>query len=882
MRKATILVLAAATALSSVALATGASAAGQGSGRVARVARMDPAVASMLAALGADETATVVVSMRTQVDPASVRGRTRASRNEHLVRTLRTTARGAQGSLRTWLGGQAGVVSITPLWILNAVSVTATAEVIGQIALRTDVANITTDTLPIVPTAAPATPNLSAIHADTAWSSGNTGAGVVVANLDTGVDLAHPSLAARWRGGADSWFDPYGQHPTVPTDMSGHGTATMGVMVGGDESGTSIGVAPGARWIAAKIFNDSGAATTTAIHQAFQWALDPDHDPATDDAPDVVNNSWSIGTAPGCNLEFQPDVQALRAAGILPVFAAGNFGPGASTSVSPANYPESFSVGAVSNAGAPYSASSHGPSTCGGRTTVFPDVAAPGIGILTASRFGLLQTLSGTSMAAPHVAGALALLLAARPGLTPNQQADAVRAGAADLGAAGPDNSFGAGMLDVTGALSHMPPADAVPPLVTVAAPGPPAGQGGWFSAGQTPVTVTIDAADPSGIAAIACTDGAVVLTPTPAPVGNPGTATASVAIAGDGLHQITCSATDGLGNGPGSDVGSVTTATVAIDAVGPTASGVAATPDPTNTVSSNGTAVVLSGTVTDGAAGVAGAEWFDGPDPGLGGGVPMAATDGVFGSSSESVSTTIDIAALGWLGGVHVLSVRARDAAGNWGSALAAPVTVVLPNDIFSDGFESGTFAAWSGTGGTPARLSVTKGSAIGTYKMVASISGGSSGYVIDTRPRADAEYHARFSVHPNSYVTGTGTNPTGISIFRGMSSTGASLFDVQYRASTKIGSQVRLVVTRAGGTTATAWFGVTTKAWNTLQVDWTAGASVGAHLYTGGVLRATLSGLDTSGLSLEAVQLGPQGTLTKNGSMRFDAFASTRRTVL
>ena len=90
-----------------------------------------------------------------------------------------------------------------------------------------------------------------------------------------------------WRGGSNSWYDPYGQHPAVPTDMSGHGTWTMGVMVGGDAGGTSLGVAPEAQWISVKIFNDQGGATATAIHLGFQWLLDPDGDPATPDAPDV-------------------------------------------------------------------------------------------------------------------------------------------------------------------------------------------------------------------------------------------------------------------------------------------------------------------------------------------------------------------------------------------------------------------------------------------------------------------------------------------------------------------------------------------------------------------------------------------------------------------
>ncbi len=108
----------------------------------------------------------------------------------------------------------------------------------------------------------------------------------------------------------------------------------------------------------------------------MQWVLDPDGNPATADAPSIVNNSWAFGK-PGCNLEFQPDLQALRAAGIVPVFAAGNAGPNGATSVSPANYPEAFSVGAVNNAGATYFLEQPRPVGLRGPTRTYPDLVAP-------------------------------------------------------------------------------------------------------------------------------------------------------------------------------------------------------------------------------------------------------------------------------------------------------------------------------------------------------------------------------------------------------------------------------------------------------------------------------------------------------------------------
>ncbi len=403
-----------------------------------------------------DGTTTVIVTMLDQarLSATATRGRVDAERT---VRTLKATARQSQDQIRDLLSRweAAGSVSeVTPLWITNALSVTATSKVISMLAARSDVLSITPDAMTLTPTSTAVEPNIAVVGADAVWGQGARGAGVVVASLDSGVDVSHPDLGARWRGGSNSWFDPYDEHPTIPTDLTGHGTATVGVMVGGSAGGTAIGVAPGAEWIAAKIFNDRGTTTATAVHQAFQWALDPDDDPTTDDAPDVVNGSWSLGSGPGCDLSLQPDLQALRAAGIVPVFAAGNFGPGGTSSVSPANYPEALSVGAVTNSDLIYSASSRGPSTCGGRTRVFPDVVAPGVNVTTTDRYGLYQTVSGTSVAAPHVSAALALLLGESRGLPRGAQEDALISETVDLGLVGPDSTFGAGRIDVPAALA--------------------------------------------------------------------------------------------------------------------------------------------------------------------------------------------------------------------------------------------------------------------------------------------------------------------------------------------------------------------------------------------------------------------------------------------
>ena len=203
---------------------------------------------------------TVIVTMRQQADLSQYRGADPVTRRQALIRALKATSEASQRRIKALLEtrkAQGAAGEVISFWGFNGISVTATGQVIQELAGLDEVQSITPDDVQIVP-AAPlgaGTPeaNLSVINAPALWNLGFYGQGVVLASMDSGVDLSHPDLSSRWRGGSNSWYDPYGQHPATPIDLTGHGTETMGVMLGGDAGGTSIGVAPQARWIAVKI-----------------------------------------------------------------------------------------------------------------------------------------------------------------------------------------------------------------------------------------------------------------------------------------------------------------------------------------------------------------------------------------------------------------------------------------------------------------------------------------------------------------------------------------------------------------------------------------------------------------------------------------------------
>lgn len=442
---------------------------------LARAGVIDAELESILQAAKPNQNIPVILRLADRVDLRAFKDPDRRIRRSKMLKAFKSKEDVSQKAVRNLLAKRKAK-RIRRLWMINGSAFVANSAVIRELAGRSDVESIRLDQAVSVPeisagTSAAPEWNLEAIQVPKLWNLGYFGAGIVVANMDSGVDVEHPELSAKWRGGLNSWFDPHGEHAT-PYDSQGHGTQAMGIMVGGNAGGTSIGVAPGARWIAVKLFDDAGQAKWSDIHLSFQWLLDPDGDPNTADAPQVVNASWGLtGSISQCNLEFNNDIKALKTANIAVVFSGGNDGPAAQTSVSPANNPDGFSVGAVDSSLTVANFSSRGESACDG--SIYPRVTAPGVNINTTDlSFGgmpLYSIVSGSSYAAPHTAGIMALMLDAFPNANVMLLEAAVQQTALDLGEAGADNSYGYGLVDALAAYNYLlgyASANGKPPMI--------------------------------------------------------------------------------------------------------------------------------------------------------------------------------------------------------------------------------------------------------------------------------------------------------------------------------------------------------------------------------------------------------------------------------
>lgn len=354
-------------------------------------------------------------------------------RGKQVHDALTTTASKSQASLIAYLSEKQ--IAYKPFWIANAVKIRADAATIDEIAKRSDVAKIVKDggfsieppkrtTLAITPKAIEW--NIENIRAPEAWDKfGARGDGIVVASIDTGVEYTHPAVARQYRGlRADgsydhnyNWSDPSnicGKPSSAPCDNAGHGTHTMGTILGDDGGDNQVGVAPAAKWITAKGCEDYSC-SYEALLSAGQWMIAPTdlngQNPRPDLRPHVVSNSWGGGYGD----EFYREVvQAWVAAGMFPVFAAGNEGSSCGSVSSPGDYPESYAVGAYDSRLNIAYFSSRGPSYLG---EIKPNIAAPGVNVRSSVPGGMYDYYDGTSMATPHVAGTVALMWSISPAL---------------------------------------------------------------------------------------------------------------------------------------------------------------------------------------------------------------------------------------------------------------------------------------------------------------------------------------------------------------------------------------------------------------------------------------------------------------------------------
>jgi serine protease AprX len=493
---------------------------------------------------------------------------TKAEKGRYVYQTLMDKAHSTQEPILQWLRDRN--IEHRSFYIVNAILVKGTREIANALTARPEVARIEGNPLihndlpqpgpveqsPLQPRGpgAPATiePGIVYTHAPDVWTLGFKGETIVVASADTGVRWTHNALKPHYRGwdGTNAnhnfnWHDsihdsvgnPCGNDSQQPCDDFFHGSHTTGTAIGDDGGTNQIGMAPGARWIACRNM-DEGDGTPARYIECMEFFLAPyplDCTPNEGDptkAPDITINSWGCPTSEGCTTgdELRVAVEAQEAAGIQMVVAAGNSGPSCSTvSDPPSFYDASYTVGAL-NTGTDTIASfsSLGPVTRDGSNRTKPDITAPGTNTRSASNTGdnAYTFASGTSMATPHIAGAMALLWSAIPSLQHQIEAsrDALDNSAVEIDSAAcppggptpPNNVYGWGRIDIAAAVGTPGPTPSVSPTpVSSATPC------GATSPTPTPTATVTVTASPTATATPTAT-GTATATPTPRPTPTP------------------------------------------------------------------------------------------------------------------------------------------------------------------------------------------------------------------------------------------------------------------------------------------------------------------------------------------------------------------------
>ena len=332
---------------------------------------------------------------------------TKLEKGRFVFETLTQTADATQGPVLKAL--QAAGVEYRPYWVANMIWVRGGMGAVEAMARRSDVAHVYAN--PTVhfdepvsrDDSASAGPNaiewnITKVGAPSVWAAGYTGQGAVIGGQDTGYRWDHLALKGKYRGWDGSaashdynWHDSIhsgggfcGANSPFPCDDHGHGTHTMGTMVGDDGGANQIGMAPGAKWIGCRNM-DQGDGTPITYSECYQFFIAPTTvagaNPDPSKAPDVINNSWGCPASEGCT---DPNVMLtivnnVRAAGIVTVHSAGNSGSACSTVSEPsAIYDASTSVGATDSTDAIACYSSRGPVTVDGSNRLKPDISAPG------------------------------------------------------------------------------------------------------------------------------------------------------------------------------------------------------------------------------------------------------------------------------------------------------------------------------------------------------------------------------------------------------------------------------------------------------------------------------------------------------------------------
>lgn len=434
---------------------------------------MDVGLTKKLDEMTEDEKVRVLIRMRTRPQAVQIRG------TSDIVKRFRQEAKRAQKPLLDRLQGKVHESStdrqnsvpsnLHSFWLINMVSAELNREQIAEIAKLPGVETITEDQVyrvyrpEVLREEEPDWDNIGAIQAPEVWAMGYRGQNVKVAVIDTGVDLEHPELAGAMGGAAPDYtgywveIDENGNpvSGSTPHDSDTHGTHVSGTAIGRNVN-MRIGVAPEA------VFGHilalpQGSGSFTQLIAGMEWAVE--------NGFQVVNGSWG---GSGLSEEFAQAAANLTAAGVFPVFAIGNDGP--DETGAPGNTPLAEGVGAFDSQGEVAGFSGGGEVVYPNYTyadpteKIKPDIVAPGVAITSSVPGGGYETYSGTSMASPHVAGAVALLLSKNPSMTVEEIRQILRESVGDdndPGAPGKDTRYGWGRLNALQAIGYVQhPAD--------------------------------------------------------------------------------------------------------------------------------------------------------------------------------------------------------------------------------------------------------------------------------------------------------------------------------------------------------------------------------------------------------------------------------------